>query len=299
MKHFVYGFLWAITSAAAAAQSFKVLTYNVYAKPDLTEARYTFERLKLICQQLKSGPWDVVLIQEAWTAKGRQALSRCGFPHVMDLSQTGSTDKEGHLGSGLLILSRWPLLQQKRHVLTRPSGFKAIFQHGEALVRKSVYLAQIQLPASKFVWIANTHFVANYCSRPSFKDCSSYQEIRAKQLEQMAHYIFSIVKNDPVILGGDFNMGEHPVSRDVGWQQFPLRFAGFQQASHASDVQTSSGSNTFKDNDNGKIDHIFASPELTITEGALAFETPMKLRDGKLSHLSDHYGWQSTITLQE
>ena len=286
-----------LSTGAYAAVELRVLTYNVYAKPDLTETRHTFERLDLICDQLKAGSWDIVLLQEAWTKGGRQVLSNCGYPHVMDLSQTGSRDKEGHLGSGLLILSRWPLGQQKRFVLTRPVGFKATFKHGEALVRKSLYLAQVQLPEGKRVWVGNTHLVANYCSKADFSKCSSYQKTRARQLEQLAHKIFDTVKNDPVILGGDFNMGEHPVSRDIGWQQFPSRFVGFHQAPHGAEVQTSCASNSFKDKDNGKIDHIFASSQLGIDHGALAFEQAVKLRHGGTSHLSDHYGWQSTVTV--
>lgn len=294
----LFGFLLMtslLATAANAVTTVRVLTYNVYAKPDFSESRRTQERMDVLCDRLKSGTWDIVLLQEVWTKNHRARLSRCGYSYVMNLRSTGSTDREGNLGSGLLILSKFPLEKQQRKVLVRPSGFKAIFKHGEGIVRKSVYLARARLPDGRFLWVANTHFVANYCKTSKFDDCASYQNIRLSQLTQASKFLLEKTAGEPLVFGGDFNFGPHPVSDDKAWREFGTRFPNFTQAPFDPAVNTSCASNTFKDHSNGKIDHLFVSKHLTPRDGALALNDIITTRHGHRTHISDHYGWETTV----
>ena len=284
-----------VGSQAWASETVKVLTYNVYAKPDLTNTRMTHERMELICQRLKEASWDIVLLQEVWTKGYRGQFKDCGYPHVMDLKKTGKTKREGHLGSGLMILSKFPLEEQQRKVLVRPTGFKAIFKHGEGIVWKSLYLARARLPSGRTLWVGATHLVANYCDTGDFAACSSYQDTRYKQLNQISEHIAKTTHGEPLVIGGDFNFGPHQVSNDRSWQEFASIFPGYTQAPYTEEDCTSCSSNTFKDNDNGKIDHIYVSPGLKASAGARVFTETVTTKQGKITHLSDHYGWESLV----
>lgn len=277
-----------VASAANAVTTVRVLSYNVYAKPDFTESRFTQDRMDALCDRLRTGPWDVVMLQEVWTKNHRTRLSRCGYPYVMNAG-------EGNLGSGLLILSKFPLTNQRRKVLVRPSGLKAMFKHGEGLVRKSVYLAEARLPDDRRIWLATTHLVANYCDTSNFTTCSSYQNVRRSQLKQASEFLLKTTKGQPLIFGGDFNFGPNPVSNDYSWREFGTRFPKFKQAPFDPAVSTSCSSNTFKDHNNGKIDHIYVSEHLTARDGALVFNDIVTTRQGHKTHLSDHYGWETTV----
>jgi endonuclease/exonuclease/phosphatase family metal-dependent hydrolase len=286
-----------IAAQAQATTSVRVLTYNVYAKPDPLESLFTEERMNKLCERLREGPWDIVMLQEVWTKNHRQRLSRCGYPHVMDLRATGSAKRERNLGSGLLILSRLPLEEQQRKILVRPAGIKAIVLHGEGLARKSVYLAKARLADGRSFWVANTHLVANYCITSDFSVCTSYQNVRLSQVKQAREFLWQKTAGETLIFGGDLNFGAHPTSHDRSWDEFATLFPGFQQAPHGPEISTSSETNSFKDDEGGKIDHIYVSPDLQARDGALVFTDMMTTRKGVQTHISDHYGWESTIDL--
>lgn len=287
-----------LSGSVMAQESLRVLTYNVYAKPDVFQKRKTVERMELVCERFKSGNWDVVFIQEAWTKKYRRMLSQCGFDYVMDLRKTGSDKTEKNLGSGLMILSKYPLADHQRFLLTRPAGIAARIFHGEGFVRKSVYLASLMLPSGKKIWLVNTHLIANYCTTADWSNCQSYQNVRATQLAEVSDVVLNETQNGSVIFGGDLNMGPLPASRDVAWTEFDMYFPGFVQAPYTDADCTSCSDNRFKDHDNGKIDHLFVSPDLRASAGAVVLkELTVSRADGREMNLSDHYGWETVVEI--
>ncbi len=295
---YLFVLLTLLSGSVMAQESLRVLTYNVYAKPDIFQVRKTTERMELVCERLKSGNWDVVFIQEVWTQKYRRMLSDCGFDYVMDLRKTGSTKKEKSLGSGLMILSKYPLEDQKRFLLTRPAGIAARIFHGEGFVRKSAYLANLVLPSGKKISLVNTHLVANYCTTGDWSNCQSYQNVRATQLAQVSDVVLNETQSGSVIFGGDLNMGPLPASRDVAWTEFDMYFPGYVQAPYTDADCTSCSDNRFKDHDNGKIDHLFVSPDLRATSGAVVLkELSVSRADGREMNLSDHYGWETVVEI--
>ncbi|MBY0517879.1 MAG: endonuclease/exonuclease/phosphatase family protein [Bacteriovoracaceae bacterium] len=291
--------LLSFSSLSFAQTRLKMLTYNVYAKPDFFNARLTEERMNNLCEKLKVSDWDVVFLQEVWTANHRERLSHCGFEYVMDLRKTGSVKKEKNLGSGLLILSRYPLEQQRRFRMVKPSGFQAVFKHGEAIVRKSIYLAKLNLGNNKSVWLANTHLVANYCDTLIRVDCVTYENVRALQLAKLSDVVLNETENGDVIFGGDLNMGPNPVARDVAWDQWQSYFPGFAQASYdENSTSTSSDRNSWNEYNVGKIDHLFVSYGLEAISGQVVLtEKFISEVSGLETNVSDHYGWEMVVEI--
>jgi len=314
-------------SFALSASEFKVVTLNVYRKPELG-GFYGSERMQKICEVLKdkdhphNGAWDIVLIQEAWTVGSRKALKNCGYSHIVDIGSTrwnvgtgmrhrrggirprprpGRHGRELNFESGLLILSKFPIKKSLRYEFKNEGRLLRVFSDGESLAAKSVYLVHVDLPDGKKVWVANTHLVANYCDNSDDDDCESYEKVRLAQMIEMKKVFNEWVGDDPVIFGGDINAGEHPNAIDLSWVMLPNIFPGFRQAPHDElNVSTSSPLNFFKSGhkEGGKLDHIFASPHFEITDGKLAFEETFESSDGKQINYSDHFGWESVLQLK-
>ena len=318
-------FILFLTQVVSASE-FKVVTLNVYRKPEIGVDFYATERMNKICEVLKdkehphNADWDVVLIKEAWTVGSRKILKDCGYPHVLDIGsglwragwgvrhrrggirpRQGRHGRELNLESGLLILSRFPIKKSLRYEFKNEGRLFRVFSDGEKVAAKSVYLAQFELPEGKKIWIANTHLVANYCDNSEDTACESYEIVRTAQMREMRKVFYEWVGDDPLIFGGDLNAGEHPNAKDISWVTLPELFPGFEQAPHDELlVSTSSPTNFFKKGhkEGGKLDHIFASPHFEISEGKLAFEQKFVSKEGENLNYSDHYGWESTLLLK-
>lgn len=290
--------------SSAQAASLKVLTLNVYRKPEPfgLGGSHAAKRIKRLCLELKVTDYDVVLLQEAWLAKDRKFLEKCGYPFVMNIGVKAPSDwpgrgaragREQNLESGLLILSRHPFIERKRVNYDQRGNLGTVFRDGERLASKAAYAARIETADGQKVWLVNTHLVANYCESYPRMNCQSYEDERASQLEQLSYFVAKL--EGPIIMGGDFNMGPKPLSRDLAWQRFDDFFPGFLQAPHdPSRNSTSSISNNFNYYDMGKIDHLFGSKELRAVDGHLVFNQLMNINNLSL-HLSDHFGWETTF----
>jgi endonuclease/exonuclease/phosphatase family metal-dependent hydrolase len=319
-------YLLIFSSFGALAEEFKVVTFNVYRKPEIGNESFSTERMKEICHVLKNkshqhnNDWDVVLFQEVWTVGARKILKDCGYQYSVDIGEghwnvsekrknrsgdykpmPGSHGQELNLGSGLLILSRFPILKALRYQFINGGRLTSVFKDGERLVKKSVYLAQLQLNNREKIWIANTHLIANYCDNAKGEECESYEDVRSKQLLEMKSVFDKFVGDAPLVFAGDLNTGEHPNAKERSWYVLHELFPDFSQAPHNElTVSTSSPTNFFKTGheERGKLDHIFASADFFIGQGSLAFEKKFKSENGMEINYSDHYGWQSTVLLK-
>lgn len=315
-----------LVSGALSASEFKVVTLNVYRKPEIGADFFGTERMNKICEVLKNeehpdnNGWDIVLIQEAWTVGSRKILKNCGYPHIVDIGlgrwragwgvrhrrggirpRPGRHGRELNLESGLLILSKFPIKKSLRYKFKNEGRLSRVFRDGESAAAKSICLAQVELSDQKKVWLANTHLVANYCDNSDDDDCESYELVRTAQTKEMKKVFDEWVGNEPLVFGGDLNAGEHPNAKDLSWVTLPKLFPGFEQAPHDEiAVSTSSPSNYFKKGhkEGGKLDHVFASPHFDIYHGKLAFEKTFISSKGEKLNYSDHYGWESTVILK-
>ncbi|MBH47390.1 MAG: hypothetical protein CME71_04400 [Halobacteriovorax sp.] len=289
--------------ATAHAQSLKVLSYNIYRKPEPFGfgGSHAAKRVKRLCLELAKTDYDVVLLQEAWLAKDRKRLEKCGFPYVVNIGtkvpsrlpgRAAANHREQNLESGLLILSRHKVIDSGRYEYKLDGSLWSIFKDGEKLASKAAYFAKIEAHGHS-LWFVNTHLAANYCKTYPRIDCNSYEALRESQLEELSALVAKL--DGPVVMGGDFNMGPSPISRDMAWLRFDDYFPGFAQANHdPAQNSTSSILNNFNFYDMGKIDHLFGSSDLRLSQGELVFTQLMNIQ-GRSLHLSDHFGWQSVI----
>lgn len=304
MRLFILIFALLAAVGLSHAGELKVLTYNIYRKPEPfgLGGTHAKKRVRHLCVELKKADYDVVMLQEVWLAKDRKFLASCGYPYVMDISgvdyyrsgSAGTNAREQNLESGLMILSRLPFTKQYKVPFEERGNWWTLFSDGETVVRKAVYIAQVTVNASKKIWLFNTHLAANYCDYYPWQDCESYEDVREDQLKMISRLISKT--NGSVIFGGDLNMGQKLSSRDRIWGQWQEYFPGYSQAPHdPTRSSTSSATNMFKQTDNGKIDHLFGSDDLDKTNGNVVYDQLMNI-DGLSLHLSDHYGWETTFS---
>ncbi len=291
-------------STIAVAGEFKVLTYNIYRKPEPFGMGDTHaaKRVKHLCKVLRTTDYDVIMLQEVWLAKDRKNLAKCGYDFSVDIGvidndlpgRAAQVGREQNLETGLLLLSRYPIKKVIKKFYADRGNWRRIFIDGESIVSKAVYAAQIQISSLKNVWFVNTHLVANYCDTFPWIGCNSYEAIRAKQLKEVSQLVSKL--DGPIVFGGDLNMGPKLSTRDRIWDKFDVYFPGFSQASHDETASsTSSSRNMFKVYDNGKIDHLFGSNDLTPLDGNVVFDQLMNI-EGMSLHLSDHFGWETTFS---
>ncbi len=316
-----------VLSFPSLGKELKILTLNVYMKPEIGANFFAEERAYKICNVLKdkkhphNKKWDIVLIQEAWTVGVRKIFKNCGYKTAVDIGKgawratgimrhrrggfrprPGRHGNELNVDSGLLILTNLSVDEKYRYEFKNEGKITNIFSDGEAIANKSVYLIRIQLDENRKFWVANTHLIANYCDETEGDDCVSYEVVRTKQMYEMKNFFNKIAGDDPIVFGGDINSGEHPNSKELSWRMLPLIFPGYKQAPHDQlSIQTSSSENTFKEGqkDGGKLDHIFASPHFDISDGELAFDAVFESQSGKRLNYSDHYGWSSVVKLRD
>lgn len=289
-KIFRYLLLWVVIfTTQALGHDLRVLSYNIFALPNLSKLGLTLgspmvkERTDAFCEQLKyqaslHGGYDIILVQEAWRKDVRKKLRTCDYPYIVDEDSDSRI-----LDSGLLILSRYRILSQRRVKYRRNGSFALALKDGEYFAKKSVLIAEIDAPLGR-VFVANTHLVANYGQK------DRYRKQRMVQMRTLVKEALETAHLDPLIIGGDLNF--QPGSPH--WKEFRSRLKHFNQAPGADAQCTYCGSNTFNDNEFKKIDHLLGSDHFEVSSGKPAFTKVVKFVQ-KSMNLSDHYGWESTF----
>jgi endonuclease/exonuclease/phosphatase family metal-dependent hydrolase len=184
--------------------SIRIATWNCFGTPVCADDFFSgkpfwperFESAALI--EALSG-FDVVCIQENFVDRVRAALDRvrerAGFAELW-FDAMGPDPEDGTFsGSGLAILSRWPL----RTVFQRyargagPDGF----------ARKGLAIAEVMLPSGREVVVVNTHLQADDPHVP----LEACRDARAGQLAALAEAIEPHRRaGRPVVLCGDLNV---------------------------------------------------------------------------------------------
>lgn len=305
-----------LTTTTAAHTSLLVLTLNIGALTPggIFFAPKTKRRVNAICRQLESGPYDVVLIQEAWVRSYRKALAECGYQFVLEMEEqpglflkrrqgkvkTSKIKIISHMldsllrdsvgyDTGLMILSRHPISQGK---LTRykVNGVESrTLKDGEFPVNKGILSGVIDHPHLGEIFIANTHVV-------SFYDDRTYDSQRVDQLRYLKEYIEKESKGKPTIVGGDFNISPSGIGgkpRDGGsdrqWNFIREGiFELYQQANLDYEKLKTYPSHNHTE-DFGVLDHLFSKNGLIPGRGGLDFTRPA---------LSDHFGLYTEFSFQ-
>jgi|GEM_PF-2635957 len=305
-----------LSTITAAHTGLLVLTLNIGAlTPGGTFfAPKTKKRVEAICRQLESGPYDVVLIQEAWVRSYRKALQKCGYQFVLEMEEypglflkrrqgkikTSKIKFISHMldslfrdsvgyDTGLMILSRHPISRGKLARYKVNGVESRTLKDGEFPVNKGILSAVINHPRFGEVFIANTHVV-------SFYDDRSYDNQRVEQLQYLRDYVEKEAMGKPTIVGGDFNISPSGVGgkpRDGGsdrqWSFIREGiFERYQQANLDYENLKTFPSYS-KAEDFGVLDHLFSKNGFIPARGGLDFTAPA---------LSDHFGLYTEFSFQ-
>jgi endonuclease/exonuclease/phosphatase family metal-dependent hydrolase len=286
----------------------KVLTFNIW---NIVFAKRIPERMAAIGRVLEAAArdpagWDVVLLQELWSRKARAAFGDAGYPHVAEAERYGARPL-GWLGaafglqvdSGLKILSKYPVLEVRRHIYSKRGRLTRAFTDGEVFARKSALAAKLDHPAWGPVWVIDTHLIAAYPDEP-------YTTRRKIQLMELHDFARELMKDAPVIVGGDLNVGPKVSEATPGnsyipalWDDLlPRMFGDFARAADLDRTPTCSHLTCTWNDGTGEechLDHILVGPGLRLESAAVTLDEAVDLAPGLTGHLSDHYGFEVTL----
>jgi sphingomyelin phosphodiesterase 2 len=239
-----------------------LLTMNVAGIP-LVHPHWTPRRAEL-GRDLRAGNYDVVAMQEVWMDGDASELSETsGLPYFARFQ------RQIDFGTGLAVLSRWPVLEQKQIWFTcRPSKLRSY--DGEAIANKGALLVRLQTPSGPLD-VYDTHLIAEY-------RIARYRTLRLTQVFELAEFIAENSTAAPFVLVGDLNASRddeaYGVLRDLLGLDDPCEKKG-KEACGATVSEDWSGAK--------KIDHVLLPRG---GKGAAGVAEFAPLADGE--PLSDH-----------
>jgi endonuclease/exonuclease/phosphatase family metal-dependent hydrolase len=262
----------------------RIVTLNVWC-PNLfgiVKAKRIGPRLDLIESELRRLKPDIVCLQEVWDRRARRRL-RAVLP-----------DFESYLppcvprwqpwGSGLLTLSRYPIVRRRFTPMPRPTRRK------EAIARKGVAATHHRLPDGRIIGVLNVH-----------NGLLGTEARRAAQADTIAAAARDLP--DPAIVAGDMNSMAHlhycrscsplPRLRALGYTDAhahaldPGSDPAGSVVAHAAHTFTPRNTNIDMDLMACRTDYIFVRgvPPHAIRDAGLCFHEP---NEGP--HASDHFG---------
>ncbi|KAI9322714.1 Endonuclease/exonuclease/phosphatase [Dichotomocladium elegans] len=154
-------------------------------------------RLRAIADAISAqDAYDIVTLQELWVQKDFEYLkqqTRGTLPYAKYFYS-------GAMGSGLAILSRFPIVATNYTQYTLAGRPLKIF-HGDFYVGKGFALASVEHPDIGIVDVFTTHLHAGYGA-----DDTEYEGHRLSESWELAHSVrASAAQGRQVILTGDFN----------------------------------------------------------------------------------------------
>lgn len=291
------------------------LSYSLLGKKIVHGSKLKETRIKKICEVFSSdnhphsGNWDIIFLQEAWGKADRKRLQECSkklYPYQMNQRSSSDLKEERNWQSGLLILSRYPIVAKEvfpfNNLFTiqeRLSGMNI----NELVTSKAIYMAKVKVE-DQFVWLFNTHLSANFSP-----DGKTHRYFREKQLKKLLERAQLKSQKNPVIFGGDLNFAINGDKSDLKLFSFIENHGSHfkrapESASHPyDDIETYGGKtgNVFVHHSNeGQIDQLWSSKHFDVREGKVALSQKLWLESSKeFYNYSDHVGWKSTFFLED
>jgi endonuclease/exonuclease/phosphatase family metal-dependent hydrolase len=212
-------------AGATVSSDLSVLTYNIHGMPwpFAKERDDAYEQIedRLSAMRGDGRQPHIVLLQEAFTNRAREIGKNAGYAYVVDgpsSSQAGEAVDLGvntafardasftkgetvgkYLGSGLQILSDYPILSMRRAAF--PSFACAGY---DCLANKGVLLVTIRIPGqTEPVTIVTTHMNSKRASGVSEARSAEAYQMQAKALNRFVGD--NRDEASPIIFGGDFN----------------------------------------------------------------------------------------------
>lgn len=206
--------------ATAKQMTLRVLSYNVNDLPWPLRKK-SKKRLKYIGNDIgrRKGEGtapDVVLLQEAFTKRSKALLKNANYPYVIKgpgrrkdegslgndkwrtLAEDRGTRSKAYVGSGLYILSKYPIVERKFEL------FGDDCKGNDCFANKAILLARIQLPGFKTpLDIVTSHMNANKTDEASPR---ALLRTFKKQTRLVRTFLETFNGPRAAILAGDFNV---------------------------------------------------------------------------------------------
>jgi endonuclease/exonuclease/phosphatase family metal-dependent hydrolase len=257
-----------LASHHAQADTIRVLTYNTWGVPLTAWDTWRYEQAMRAIETLNP---DIVLLNEVFTRKGKRKFKSQLYPHQAE----GPGTSPRLVGSGLKILSRFPIL--KRAILS----YRAC-KGTDCLSRKGAALTVIQLPNGKKLNLIGTHL-----------DASGPASLRLSQLEQLKNFQKTYVDpTAPMILAGDMNFRSGSDEHEHVQKHFELEDAWLKthassEPGHTYDCYENKYAREYSQRTREpmireRLDYLFTTPEIRTIKTELKFND-----EGNL--FSDHY----------
>jgi len=250
--------------------NFKLVTYNIWGLPSwINGARQ--ERFRGIARELEDLDPDIILLQEAWTAKSRLAV-----PSSWRWSMARASGQHTFFHqNGLVTLSKFPIIDGEFHPFSR-----AAFP--DCLVRKGALKVTLQLPDGQIVNVWNVHLQQG-----------GAPEIRRSQIHELVAAVQAADDGQLAdVIGGDFNCTPgsilfHELETALGPTVHQI--CGTKpfitwRAAKAKRAREET------------LDHIFVRPSRTLQE-TRAFARLVFAPPDHRERLSDHLGIEATLEL--
>ena len=257
------------------------------------------ERFAAMAERLSANraKLDIVLIQEAWKRTARRALlSHKGvvrnFPYRVDV-----VDQPG--GAGLVILSRFPI-ETARFQRFEAQGHCFKFWEGDCISGKGILSVRLRA-GGRPIWIGDTHLIACYSDAGVPQTyCDTHDpngDDRWHQIIEARRAIESLVGDDPVLLGGDFNLTRtsryYPLMTTAAIPSGPSLELGAPSGSSAATSARGWRESRDESVASNRVDYLWTRPGTKLRWHSQKsmhkiFTEPVVLQSGKSVPLSDH-----------
>lgn len=284
--------------------SIKIATYNIFGTPQsfegfLKSQPFWPERLLMpeVAQTLRH--YDIVCIQENFLAGMQQTVlqmqRQAGFPELWADPQTPCGITKTLTGSGLAILSRFPL-DVTVETLEKGGG-------PDGLARKGFCVARVRLPSNQEIWVYNTHVQADDF-RVGDEEC---RRIRKRQLEGFLNSVRQATRAGiPTLVCGDFNVPANTDEYDeIAQMLLPTHADPITPSAITYDTIHNDMTREFHSGGpaQARLDYIWVDRNLSAEHPHIFLAEPLQNVPARPSdyhgnvHASDHYGLGLTVHL--
>lgn len=260
----------------------RVLTLNTWCPP---YGRHRDIRAAAIATKLREISPDVVCLQEMFTSVPRQMIMQA----LQNIYRYQHYFPSGLLGSGLLTLSKFPIVYTDFHRFTL-GGKPEKLTHGDYYAGKGIGLTTLQISPGKRINVFNTHTHAQY--QP--QNDNEYAFFTNSNLLEVTEFI-SQHSNHPIILCGDLNTRPDQLGCQMLTQQTTLKDIYSALLPNDKGITFSKLNPYVKETDQ-RLDYIFASQQVRPQTIEITFTESL----GATSALaySDHYALLATVQVQ-
>ena len=257
-------------SAATPDLNLKLVTYNVWGLPSWMTGAPS-GRYARIARELERLDPDVILLQEAWTAKARKSAPLHGHWSIARAARQHTIFQQ----SGLMTLSRFPIVGGQFYPFSR-----AAFP--DRLVNKGVLKTTVQLPDGQLLNIWNVHL----------QDGGS-QTVRGSQIRELLARVTAAQDGQIAdLVAGDFNCTpETPLYRELAEALGPSA----QELGGARPFVTWDGLSA-KPGAGEILDHVFVRRRMPI-QSVRASQHVAFSAARRQDRLSDHFGVEAELNL--